>query len=57
MKNVLEYKGYKARIEFDGQGFVLVDLGSNPTRVDGQALGRGRPAGCRTSAAGWRPAR
>ncbi len=32
----------QARIEFDGQGFVLVDLGSNPTRVDGQALGRGR---------------
>ncbi|WP_306544527.1 FHA domain-containing protein [Malikia spinosa] len=32
----------QARIEFDGQGFWLVDLGSNPTRVDGQALGRGR---------------
>ena len=32
----------QARIEFDGQGFVLVDLGSNPTRVDGQVLGRGR---------------
>ena len=32
----------QARIEFDGQGFVLVDLGSNPTRVDGQPLGRGR---------------
>mgnify|MGYP000638482717 CR=1 FL=1 len=32
----------QARIEFDGQGFWLVDLGSNPTRVDGQPLGRGR---------------
>lgn len=32
----------QARIEFDGQGFWLVDLGSNPTRVDGQSLGRGR---------------
>lgn len=32
----------QARIECDGQGFWLVDLGSNPTRVDGQPLGRGR---------------
>lgn len=32
----------QARIEFDGQGFWLLDLGSNPTRVDGQPLGRGR---------------
>lgn len=32
----------QARIEFDGQCFWLLDLGSNPTRVDGQLLGRGR---------------
>ena len=32
----------QARIECDGQGFWLVDLGSNPTRVDGQPLGRGQ---------------
>lgn len=31
-----------ARIEFEGQGYVLVDLGSNPTRVDGRVLGRGQ---------------
>lgn len=31
-----------ARIEFEGRGFVLVDLGSNPTRVDGRVLGRGQ---------------
>ena len=32
----------QARIEFDRQGFWLVDLGSNPTQVDGQLLGRGQ---------------
>lgn len=31
-----------ARIEFEGQGYVLVDLGRNPTRVDGRVLGRGQ---------------
>lgn len=31
-----------ARIEFEGRGYVLVDLGSNPTRVDGRVLGRGQ---------------
>ena len=31
-----------ARIEFEGQGYVLVDLGSNPTRVDGRMPGRGQ---------------
>ena len=31
-----------ARIEFEGQGYVLVDLGSNPTRVDGRVPGRGQ---------------
>lgn len=31
----------QARVVFDGQRFGLVDLGSNPTLVDGRPLGRG----------------
>jgi len=31
----------QARIEHDGRSFVLLDCGSNPTRVDGRPLGRG----------------
>lgn len=31
----------QARVVFDGQRFGLVDLGSNPTLVDGKPLGRG----------------
>lgn len=31
----------QARVFFDGQRFGLVDLGSNPTLVDGKPLGRG----------------
>ena len=32
----------QARLEREDQAWVLVDLGSNPTRVDGQPLGRGQ---------------
>lgn len=32
----------QARVDFDGRGFVLVDLGSNPTLVDGRPLGKGQ---------------
>lgn len=31
----------QARIDFDGQGFGLIDQGTNPTLVDGQALTTG----------------
>ena len=31
----------QARIEHDGSRFLLVDQGSNPTRVDGRPLGKG----------------
>lgn len=35
----------QARVDFDGRGFVLVDLGSNPTLVDGRPLGKGQRLG------------